>query len=231
MFISRDRSELERDFRDTFSRLVRGGAAFDEGHASEAAGIAAAVYVFVHEGGKRRPSLLTLLGLKSKLKFVDSARSINPKNLMTEHPLVMLENSGEKFRYFARRDLNIAPNPPTSFSKWWEKSVLRDRQRREFSRKNLIHFFRHYRGGGHAGRQHEPQGDMPAQAFADLARVDPGNWMFQMDGQTFVAEYGADYASVRQIGWELEQSLRAGCPDLIPHGSPTSMRMQSVDPK
>jgi hypothetical protein len=65
MPVARDRQELERDFRETFLRLVRAGADFDEGHEYEAAGIAAAVYVLVHEGGKRNPSLY-LVGEKGR---------------------------------------------------------------------------------------------------------------------------------------------------------------------
>lgn len=220
MFVPRNREELDRDFRDTFLRLVRAGANFDEGHEYEAAGIAAAVYVLVHEGGKRSPSLLTLLGKKAGLRFVDSATPLNPNNLLTEAPLTMTLVSQGNFRYVAIRNLGPPFNiPPAAFPNWWEKPVLRDVKRREFSRKNLIHFFRHSRGGGHVGRQHEPQDSVPAQAFSDMSLRDPAGWSFTNGTQTFVPEYGADYASVRQIGWEIEQTLRINCAGLIPTAS------------
>jgi hypothetical protein len=220
MFIQRASQELERDFRETFQRLVSAGTAFDAGQGYEAAGIAAAVYVLVHEGGKRSPSLLTLLGRKAGLKFIDSARSINPRNLLTEIPLVMMQMSSNDFAYIAKKDHGPPENLlEASFSGWWEKAVLRDPKRREFSRKNLIHFFRHFRGGGHVGRQHEPQGSVPAQAFADMALGDPGAWLIHRGAETLVPEYGADYASVRQIGWEVEQTIRRNCVDLIPSNS------------
>ncbi len=226
MRVARQSQELEKDFAETFRRLVRAGAAFDEGHGYEAAGIAAIVYVFVHEGGKRSPSLLTLLGRKSDMQFIDSAAPLNPKNLATETPLVMMRAGSDGFVYQALKDQGPPLNlPPASFSKWWEKPVLRDPQRRRFSRKNLIHFYRHFRGGGHVGKQHEPQDNVPAQAFADMSATDPGAWVFNNGVQSFVPEYGADYASVRQIGWEIEQTLRYGCSDLIPANSaPGGMR-------
>jgi hypothetical protein len=217
VFVKRDRAELEREFKEAFLRLTTAGRNFDEGHGYEAAAVASAVYVFVHEGGKRSPSLLTLLDLKSGLLFVDSASPLNPRNYFTETPLVLMEVRSEGFTYKAIRDQGPPLNlPPLRFGKWWEKPVLRDRKRRAFSRKNLIHFFRHFRGGGHAGRQHEPQGELPAQAFSDMSLGDPGNWIFVNNGRELVPEYGADYASVRQIGWELEQTLRGHCGELIP---------------
>lgn len=215
MFVERSQQELARDFRDTFLRLVRAGEAFDEGHEYEAASIAALIYVLVHEGGKRSPSLLTMLGRKTSLKFVDSAAPLNPRNLLTETPLVMMEVSNNGFRYKARRDTGPFEFIPCPFSKWWEKPVLRDPQRRVFSRKNLIHFFRHFRGGGHVGRRHEPQDTLPAQAFADMASRDPGNWFYNNGTKNLVPEYGADYASVRQVGWEVERTIREGCIDML----------------
>ncbi len=81
MFIERSPQELEDNFRHTFLRLVRAGEAFDEGNGYEAASIAALVYVLVHEGGKRSPSLLTMLGRKTSLEFIDSAAPLNPRNI------------------------------------------------------------------------------------------------------------------------------------------------------
>jgi len=45
MFIQRASQELERDFRETFQRLVSAGTAFDAGQGYEAAGIAAVLRV------------------------------------------------------------------------------------------------------------------------------------------------------------------------------------------
>jgi|GEM_PF-6743807 len=230
MFVKRAITEIEQDFREAFSRLVRTGEAFDEGHNPEAANIAAAVYVFVHEGGKRSPSLLSLLNIKSKLVFINSAKPIDDNNLVTETPLVGMHVSDQNFKYEVKlgNDTQHLYRQP-SFIKWWEQAVLRDWSRRQFSRKNLIHYFRHFRGGGHVGRQHERQDNLPAQAFADMANQDPGGWIFQMNDRKYMAQYGAEYASVRQIGWELERTLRTGCPDLIAQDLAASTNLRSID--
>ncbi len=208
MYKSRDRSELERDFIEAFHRLRRAGEAFDNGDGFEAASIASSVYVFVHDASRKQPSLMTMLGIKEGTRFFDSARAINPDNLLSEHPLVIIQLGGGHSGYAARKDTgNEGPLPPLAFSRWWEKAVLRDSKRRLFSRKNLITLFRNDRGGGHVSKQYQPRDGVPAEALAELANGDSDGWLFNDKGGTYRPLYHLAYASVRQIGWELEQTL------------------------
>jgi hypothetical protein len=155
-FIPKTADELQRDFVGAFERLVRAGKTFDEGHSTEAARIAAEVYLFVHDRGRSATSLLTHVG-RQNTNFMDTATPLNPKNLLAETPLVTMQMFSNGFAYVAIRGDGPPPIydlPPLPFSKWCGKPVLRDPKRRTYSRKNLVHHFRNTLGGGHVAAGH-----------------------------------------------------------------------------
>ena len=226
--ISRSQEEFRRSFEDNFVRLVSAGERFDAGQNAEAITIAGIVYVIVHEGGKRSPSALTLLGRKSAVGFHDSGRPINPNNLITfQAPLTqMIFGSGISIQ--ATKDADPSKMPPLPFSKWWEGHVLRDHGGRLFSRKNLIHYFRNTLGAGHVGKQFEGQDQLDGKAFADLGNAFASSFELHIDNQKVKPRHGPEFATVRQIGWELEQSLRVSCADLVPDIASAMQNMQPV---
>ena len=214
--VLRKQGDLERNFEESFARLVRANESYDEGHFAEAITIASIVYVFVHEGGRRIPSLLSLLGRKDAMRFIDTAYEMNPANLLAlETPLIITHVKADDIELIPIKDTFIGNLTPMAFSKWWEKAVLRDAERRLYSRKNLIHFFRHTLGGGHAGKNYESQDTLDSDAFEKLRNVYARAMKFEVNGVEVTPRYGPDYISVRQIGWELEQTLRNSCHDLI----------------
>lgn len=66
-------SEIERAFIEGYERLVRAGGAYDAGHLSEAPDVAKEVMTFVYDHGGIN-SILTHLGAKETLTFVDSSK-------------------------------------------------------------------------------------------------------------------------------------------------------------
>ncbi len=192
--------------------------------------IASLVYVFVHEGGKRSPSLLSLLHRKSGMRFEDTALAIEKANLIDMvTPLVFIRTSPTAVELLPMKDDFLANLSPIAFSTWWEKPIFRDDKRRLFSRKNLIHFFRHTLGGGHVGRHYESQDALDSEAFEALRGAFARSFSVDINGIKLAPQYGPEYPSVRQIGWELEQTLAKSCNDLISIGNATAPNMQPIE--
>lgn len=228
--ILRLQPDLQQSFRDCFDRLIRASESYDQGNFNDAMTIASIAYQLVHEGGKRSPSLLAMLGRKSGMRFVDTAHPLNPDNLMPmEHPLAFMQMSATGVELLPQKDgypLNLQPLP---FHRWWENPVLRDDKRREFSRKNLIHFFRHTLGGGHVGKHFESQDQLGSEAFASLPNSYAHAYQINFNDQEQTLKFGPDYVSVRQIGWELEQTLKTACGDLLSLNNASVPNMRPIN--
>ncbi len=200
--------ELRKTFLHLYNGLQLSCDAYDKGFKGEAARLAASIYIFVHDHGKKTPSLLTLLNRKGIL-FTNTAAPIDPDNLLSELPLVFTRASIAGIEYLPM--CAGGPEvPPTEekFSKWWDASVLRDNRRRILSRKNIVTTMRHQEGGGHVSRDLD-------ESFADLQRHNTAGWIAFRENKAFAPEYGPHYATVRQIAHELSETLRRGCSDLI----------------
>jgi hypothetical protein len=208
---NKSEDELRRNFLHAFDALTLSAKSYDEGYYGEAVRLAATVHVFVHDHGKSSVSLLTHLKRKS-IAFVSTAVPLNPRNLLTEMPLVMMRLSSDQPSVFYVPRLDDGPPIGRSeepFHKWWDAGVMRDNRRRIFSRKNLISNMRHREGGAHVDGQLD-------EMFADLGRNNSMGWVGISAGEKFVPAYGPEYASVRQIAHELTLTLRAYCADLLP---------------
>lgn len=232
-YIPKTEVEIRRDFAVNFGRLVRAGQAFDTGHQSEALSIAVLVYLFVHDHGRSAVSLLTLAGRKDSIRYRDTAKPLNPRNMFAEHPLAGMSATAHPeephFEYLAISQLNFMPfDQEIRFGAWWDGRVLRDRARREFSRKNLIFVFRNKMGGGHASSGYDRLDEMAAIAFADLGRHDASGWFISSATRVLRPEYGVQFATVRQIGWELEHTLRSHCSDLLGDDAASPQRPRMI---
>jgi hypothetical protein len=207
---TKSKDELEQDFRNVYQMLSNSLRLYDEGQFVEVARIASSIYVLVHDYGKGTKSLLTLLDRKN-IPFFDSAGPLNPRNLLTEMPMVMMQITNNVMEY--RPHLDDGPPKPEAwmqFSRWWDAPVLRDNRRRVLSRKNLVFAFRNTEGGGHVA----PYFD---EVFAALKRENSMGWVFKR-GDDGVAPIGSpEGATMRQIGWEIDATLRRHCSDLLAH--------------
>ena len=104
----------------------------------------------------------------------------------------------------------------TTFRKWFNTDVLVSAGGRRLSRKNLIFYFRHEKSA-HSARSFSSRDGVPADALADLSRGDAGlGWRWiDRDGSKSVPAFGQEYATVRQIGWEVENTLASVCADIV----------------
>lgn len=236
-YIPKTSEEVEAAFITAFEQLVRAGISYDAGDHAQVLVVSTLVYLFVHDHGRSAVSLLTQAGHKNSIRYRDTGTPLNPKNLLTEHPLAsvqIVQNAeGQYFQYLPVRDTTAAfiGDKEGRFGTWWEAHVLRDPKRREFSRKNLVFFFRNKMGGAHASEGYDRLETVAAAAFADLAQGDAGGWIMATGQSRFRPEYGVQFATVRQIGWELEQTLRRHCSNLVgdrPLPLPSAPRMIPV---
>ncbi len=200
--------EVKRNFKDALDDLSLSMKEYDRGSKGVAGRLAATIYNFAHDYGKSSVSLLTQINRKNIL-FHNTAVPLNPKNLLTEMPLVIIHASQSGHKYIP---IGKAPppgaQPDQSFSKWWETKVLRDKQRREFTRKNLVFNFRNGEGGGHVS----PDLD---EAFADLARNNSMGFVSIIGNKEFIPEHDPKYATIRQIAYELHVTLTKNCSDYL----------------
>lgn len=219
VFVSKTRDELERNFVEAFERLVRANAAYDQGHWSDTPNIAKETFNFVHDRG-RLVSLLTHLDLKAHTQFLSTAKARRteglPPGAVLASPEYRLINACIGFDGMGYEPLlgRVPSLNPLLFDQWYDETVLAWYGREDIKRGEIIEFIRHVEGGGHVAGRFEPRWD---KKMMDLIR---GEWvdgyMRLGNGPAIEPEpYAPAYATMRQIGWELEETLRRGCHSLI----------------
>lgn len=195
--------------------MRRSAAAFDAGDEAEAKRLATHIRLLVHDTAGSH-SLLGLLDLGDSFRFEDTTirrLELPPGSIILHSGIVMTRmqmGPGGGVRFAAPLD-RLAPErigPPVSFAEWWEPSVLNDGDGRPFSRKSFVLALANQDGGAHVDPTLK-------EAYAALVK------------QNSLGRSGSDaegvvrpldnivLASVRQIAWELDQSLRKQASDLL----------------
>jgi hypothetical protein len=207
--VVRTRAEIQAALQDQLKMIAASCGAYDKGEKWEAPRLASSVYVVVHDRGKRDRSLLTQLGLKDQLRFVSSGHPSNPRNVLAESPLIITRVwSDGRAEYLPRLDGSPKRLRALSFSEWWENELIYRRGQYQMTRKNLAFSLRSREGGAHF----DPELTDPA--YIHMARehaTTPA--VTDLAGNT-KAVLGAEQASMRQIAWELMQTLKAIEPGL-----------------
>jgi hypothetical protein len=229
--VKKTSEENQRNFRDAYDRLVQLNRSFDEGRLSAAGGIAASVYAIAYDASRSQPSALTNINRKHEVMFLDTARPLTGSGASVTPPLVGCTLSTSGMSYFPLKEY-AEKRTERNFEEWWDVTVLRTESGASFTRGNLITYFRHEHGA-HVAEQFTSQHGQPASEFAELARggaikgqmvsspesdrdfdfLEISEGSTQSSGS--VPIYGPEYASVRQIGWEIEQSVFPVCRDII----------------
>ena len=191
--------ELEKHLQHQLSFLKASSEAYDRGQSIEAKRLATTIRLLVHDGGSS-DSLLGQLRLKS-IAFIDGGDTPDPRNLMTTAGLTGMSIGVEGGSYIPKFALQPSYRPPTlrTFVEWWTRPVLVDDERTSLSRKDLVLAMANSDGGAHVDSSVE-------RTYARLTRQNSIGWSFSND-QGSGPMLGIEYASVRQIAWELEQSI------------------------
>jgi hypothetical protein len=199
----KDRTVLLRNLAESEGFLDSSAHAFDNGYEAEAKRLAVTLRVLLHDT-KQSHSLLSLLKVKEKMQFTDTAEPINPANLLPTPGLVMMKFVvGEESSYVAPLDMLSPPriNPPADFTPWWNNDVTKDKDGNLWSRKSFVLTLANNEGGAHVD---------PAlnQKYEALVRDNGLGWQATTpDGtQPFLGSPAA--AAVRQITYEVLDTLR-----------------------
>jgi hypothetical protein len=185
--------------------------AYDEGVEAEAKRLATAIRVVVHDG-RTSVSLLTQLELKRSLRYVDTAEPINPRSLLPTAGLVTMRGEGGRVAWVAplERLSGARQNPPKPFEHWWSKPVSKAVDGRSYTRADYVLTVANKEGGAHV----DPTLDA---AWVALTRSDNFGWE-PSSGEEPMGNVGL--ASVRQIAYEVETTIRHELAALLEEGTP-----------
>jgi hypothetical protein len=183
--------------------------AFDNGYEDEAKRLAVVIRVLLHDT-KASKSVLGLLGVKDKLQLMDTATVIDPGNLISTPGLVMFEMGGADVNYVAPLQ-NLSPgrqNPPKAFESWWKDSVTKDTTGAFFARRDYVLNVANKEGGAHVDPKLQ-------QTWASLTRDNSLGWKKTGAEVPDVPMDSPALASIRQIAYEVNQTLRAQLAHLL----------------
>ncbi|MEX2489566.1 MAG: SEC-C metal-binding domain-containing protein [Pseudomonadales bacterium] len=190
--------DLRVHLQEQLAFLEASADAFDQGFEGEIKRLAISVRVLVHDT-PRSKSLLGLLG-KKNIDFADTATPFDERNKMTHSSLTLMSLGGPKGNIpFAPLDGSISRRV-TDFDSWWDGIVFVDKNRTEFSRKDIVLALANKEGGAHV----DPKLDAK---YADLRKNNSLNWYdVSSDGgeKPFADQVPA---TMRQIAHEILRTL------------------------
>ncbi|MFB8828438.1 hypothetical protein ACE0DR_01635 [Azotobacter sp. CWF10] len=177
--------------------LKASASAFDHGFAGEIKRLALAVRVLVHDAAKST-SLLQLTQKKGT-KFLDTSFPFDEANKLSHSSLVQLRMDGR--RIYPEPFLDGGPfNRMIEFENWWNGIVFVDKNRHEFSRKDIVLTLANKEGGAHV----DPELDA---RYADLRKNNSLGWIdVANDGNETPGEDQVP-AAMRQIAHETIKTL------------------------
>jgi hypothetical protein len=207
MATQRDRAGLLVLLEENLSFLKASAAAFDGGFSAEAKRLAVSMRVLLHDTNQSH-SLLDQLGVKSQMKFIDTAEHINPRNLLASAAgLVMMQvTTGVGASYIPLVDTIPLPpgriHPPADFDPWWTQNIARNSDGTLWSRSKFVLTMANKEGGAHVDRNLNA-------AYESLANHNGLGWSSNTSGVELPFDGNVVAASVRQITYELVNTLEA----------------------
>jgi hypothetical protein len=203
------RDDLVVQLKAQVGFLERSAAAFDQGYDDEATRLAVVIRVLVHDTSNSH-SLLGQLGEKSNLAFLDTAAPILAGNLLGTPGLVLFRSDGRQVTYAPKLDESLRRNAKP-FERWWHDPVTKDSDGTLFTRRDYILALANKEGGTHV----DP--NLNAEWAALTRRNSLGFFGANSKGQS--VPLGSPAApSVRQIAYELDQTLRSQLAHLLQYG-------------
>lgn len=221
---SKSQEELDRYFVEIFERLVRANRLYDAGHLSEAPNIASICMSVVYDHGTS-VSLLEHFKLKGRADFVASCKpasgfEIPAGGIVMSNDYMSIEARitfiGQDYVPINRSRYVVSY---VGFQEWWDGIVLsrhsQELKGREYIRRGeLLKYIRNEETGSHvAGKYRRGTDDDKLARLMQGEYVD--GYMQLNGGDPVTAELHAPaYATLRQIGWEVEQTMLRMRPDL-----------------
>lgn len=199
--VPRPKGELRKELQDQVLLLTHACSSFDSGLEPIAKHIALSLRVLLYQN-RQSQSLLEQLGLRTK-HFMDTAFDLNPRNLLTECPLTVMQLKSGSGRFIAScqaggRPLGFRWLP---FPQWWNANVIKDDRGRFFNRRELVLNVANTDGGGHVDSELD-------EAYMDLSRNNSLGWVLTQ-GNVETPFPPPVMACIRQIAHEVLETLRA----------------------
>lgn len=209
---TRSHTTLLAALDDHVLALRSAGERFDQGRYIDAQVLAVHVRMLVHEADTSR-ALLSELGLRDRLTWVDTGGVPNPKTASSAACLTLmkvrtgLQRGGEyvpKLGLYppapirTRTGEHIDRGSRIPFEHWWTNTVLKDADGAEFSRKHLV-----------LALAEDGTDDAEARlACSALAANRTLKWVFSPGAESPTPAASPVLASMRQIAYEVIQTLR-----------------------
>lgn len=227
-------ADFEKSLIQQMTYLERSCRDFDAGHHDEAPRIATTIRVLVHDT-PQSTSLLTHLGIKAQLRYVDTGvyrdafdAAMDAEIAATEPGLKRVAKSEREVGlvetgrigngpvgWYAPLVLNrwrpgtppyLATKGMSTFDEWWNTPLIETTNQKSFSRAHLVKIMANQAGGAHV------DGGLDVD-YAELC-VDPQGAMMISDKPMNLEdpipniEHNIAFASVRQIAFELTLTLQ-----------------------
>jgi hypothetical protein len=198
------RPELEQHLREQIDLLRLHGDLFDSGRRVAALPLAAELRVLLHDTS-RSHSVCELLGIKSSLRFRDTAEHINPQNLISNPGLVLMKmTSGIGVEWIAPLGMERphGRHPDLGFRAWWTGDVIKDMAGHTWSRKDFVLHLANKKGGAHV----DPL--VTDEAIEALENDNTLGWSYPdpISRKTMMMA-GPIPPSIRQIAFEVVETL------------------------
>ncbi len=212
--VPRSREELEQALRARFGFLRRSAASFDAGEEEEAVRLSLELRTLLHFGTGK--PLLHQLGVLKQLHFTDSSTPHIPGNQLPGGGLTIFRmTSGPEGEGRVTAPLSVLPpnriRPRRPFTQWWKNDlVVSAVDARRYSREFVVLQMSNT-DGAHVTAYLD--GDY------DALKRDNLGWMFQQGSVSAPFRGNVAAASVRQIAWEVQNTLERELPDLLSFGS------------
>jgi hypothetical protein len=180
---------------------------YDEGNFWEAIRLATIVKTLVHDGGKKVVSVLTQLGMRGSLRFVSSGHPENPRNLLRELTLVFTRLKMTEQGPIAQFIPHLGEGPDAvrrvQFHSWWDdEKIFRDPDGFFLNRRRLVWTLRDQEGGAHL------DAEITDPAYVRLSRDTSSAPRLLSEKNSSMPIMGAQSALMRQIAWELLETLK-----------------------
>ncbi len=147
--------ELKEHLYDQVGFLKSSCQNYDQGSLSECKRLAAVVRTLLHDT-KNSKSLFNHLQMNSK-KFLDTALPYDDRNIGSHAGLVCIAIGGADEGTYAFLDDDALNNKLIDFDSWWNGIVFVDKNKYEFSRKDIVLALTNKDGGAHIDKQGLPK--------------------------------------------------------------------------
>jgi hypothetical protein len=198
----RTKTDLQAALAEQRLALRSSASAYDQGHLWEAKRLATVAYTLLHDGTGRTKSLLTQMGLRGRLRFISTAREI--EWMAPAIALVLIKTDHEGTACVPYCEAGLVPDRSVwlQFQSWWDLPIYKTVSGLVLCRKNLIFALRAQDGGAHF------DGELPDNAYHPFATVNDERFKTGPTGSQIPIP-NAHLASMRQIGWEIEETLKS----------------------